>query len=146
VIPLSTWVYEHLEMSTICLDMLLELPHIQMPGWWGVYSLPHNSSRWTEKLMLLSSGTLGNPMPWPRQPTVRVYSSRPLPKQFDAHRTVRCHSPRAPICGPLCTDCLVSHLVHTGQVLFTVQCATRVLADCPVRGFFSLFLLGLFCS
>jgi hypothetical protein len=25
-------------MSTICIGMLLELPHIQMPGWWGIYS------------------------------------------------------------------------------------------------------------
>jgi hypothetical protein len=33
VILLSTWVFEHLEMSTICLGMLLGLPHLQMAGW-----------------------------------------------------------------------------------------------------------------
>jgi hypothetical protein len=32
VILLSTWVYEHLKMSTICLDMLLGLPHLGMVG------------------------------------------------------------------------------------------------------------------
>jgi hypothetical protein len=25
--------FEHLEMSTICLGMLLGLPHLQMAGW-----------------------------------------------------------------------------------------------------------------
>jgi hypothetical protein len=33
VILLSTWVYEHLEMSIQCLGMLLGLPHLQMAGW-----------------------------------------------------------------------------------------------------------------
>jgi hypothetical protein len=33
VILLSTWVFEHLEMSTICLGVLLGLPHLQMSGW-----------------------------------------------------------------------------------------------------------------
>jgi hypothetical protein len=28
--------------------MLLGLPHLQMVGWGGIYSLPHNYSRWTE--------------------------------------------------------------------------------------------------
>ena len=32
MILLSTWVFEHMEMSTICLDMLLELPHLEMAG------------------------------------------------------------------------------------------------------------------
>jgi hypothetical protein len=26
-------VYEHLEMSTICLGMFLGLPHLEMAGW-----------------------------------------------------------------------------------------------------------------
>ncbi len=33
VILFITWVFEHLEMSTICLGMLLGLPHLQMAGW-----------------------------------------------------------------------------------------------------------------
>jgi hypothetical protein len=33
VILLSTWVYEHMEMSTICLSMFLGLPHLEMAGW-----------------------------------------------------------------------------------------------------------------
>jgi hypothetical protein len=40
VILLSTWVYEHLEMSTICLVMLVELPDSQMTDWGCIYSLP----------------------------------------------------------------------------------------------------------
>jgi hypothetical protein len=28
-----------LEMSTICLGMLLGLPHMRMAGWGGIYSL-----------------------------------------------------------------------------------------------------------
>jgi hypothetical protein len=34
--------------------MLLGLPRLQMAGWRGIYSLPLNYSRWTEKLLLLS--------------------------------------------------------------------------------------------
>jgi hypothetical protein len=30
---LSTWVYEHLEMSILCLGMLLGLPQLEMVGW-----------------------------------------------------------------------------------------------------------------
>jgi hypothetical protein len=33
MILLSTWLYEHLEMSILCLGMLLGLPHLQMIGW-----------------------------------------------------------------------------------------------------------------
>jgi hypothetical protein len=54
VILLSTWVYEHLEMSIICLGMLLRLPHLQMAGW-GIYRLPHTSNRWTQSSSFLST-------------------------------------------------------------------------------------------
>jgi hypothetical protein len=40
VIVLSTWVFEHLEMSIICLGMLLGLPHLEMAGW-GVFIAPN---------------------------------------------------------------------------------------------------------
>jgi hypothetical protein len=43
-------------MSIICVGMLLGLPHLQMGGWRGINSWPLNYSRWTEKVMLLSSG------------------------------------------------------------------------------------------
>jgi hypothetical protein len=33
MILLSTWVYEHLKMSILCLGMLLGLPHLEMAGW-----------------------------------------------------------------------------------------------------------------
>jgi hypothetical protein len=31
--------WEGLDMSTICLDMLLRLPHFEMAGWGGIYRL-----------------------------------------------------------------------------------------------------------
>jgi hypothetical protein len=31
--------WDALDMSTICLNMLLELPHLEMPGWGGIYRL-----------------------------------------------------------------------------------------------------------
>jgi hypothetical protein len=37
VILLSTWVFENLEISTICLGMLLGLPYLEMAGWGGIY-------------------------------------------------------------------------------------------------------------
>jgi hypothetical protein len=42
--------------------MLLGLSHLQMAGWWAIYSLPHNSSRWTENLLLLLSGAPYSPV------------------------------------------------------------------------------------
>jgi hypothetical protein len=33
-------------MSTICLGMLLGLPHLGMTGWGGIYRPEHNSSHW----------------------------------------------------------------------------------------------------
>jgi hypothetical protein len=33
-------------MSTICLGMLLGLPHLRMAGWGCIYSPQHNCSRW----------------------------------------------------------------------------------------------------
>jgi hypothetical protein len=45
-ILLSTWVFEHLEMSTICLGMLLGLPHLHMADWGIFIAFPFNYSRW----------------------------------------------------------------------------------------------------
>jgi hypothetical protein len=33
-------------MSTICLGMLLGLPHLGMAGWGGIYRPEHKTSRW----------------------------------------------------------------------------------------------------
>jgi hypothetical protein len=52
VILLSTWVYEHMEMSILCLGMLLGLPHLEMAGWGGIYRPQHNSSRWRKDVAL----------------------------------------------------------------------------------------------
>jgi hypothetical protein len=62
LILLSTWVLEHLEMSIICVGMLLGPLHLQMVCWRGINSLPLNYSRWAEKLLLLSSGAPDSPV------------------------------------------------------------------------------------
>jgi hypothetical protein len=144
-------------MSTICLGILLELPHIQMPGWWGIYSLPHNSSCWTEKLLLLSSGApnspvhIGHPLFIVRCPS---HVSRPL-GSIAVDRWIWL-LPR--LSGAIARECLVAGLsaqiawYPTGQ-----SGAHRIgIVHCPVRhrsaGWLptswisSLFLLGFFCS
>jgi hypothetical protein len=80
---------------------------------------------------------------------------RPLPRLSDAHRTIRCYSPRAPTCRPLYAGCPgvpPDSPVHTGQILFTVLCATRRWLTALFLDFFAdsfellLFLsLGLLC-
>jgi hypothetical protein len=88
VIILSTWVFEHLEMSTICLGMLLGLPHLKMARW-GAFIASPTIIAVGQKQQLSVDGrtrqsgahqtcTVHCPTPWPRQPTVGVYSSRPL--------------------------------------------------------------------
>jgi hypothetical protein len=44
-------VFEHLKMSTICLGMLLGLPHLEMAGWGCIYS-PNTNIVVGEKLLL----------------------------------------------------------------------------------------------
>jgi hypothetical protein len=152
VILLSTWVFEHLEMTTICLGMLLGLPHLEMASWGVFIASPHNcrhsieavafsrrahqTARCTLNKQCSLSGAL------PRQPIVGVCSShhwiRQLPRLSSAHRTVRCCSPRAPGSGPLYADCPVSHQTvrcTTDRLLLTVRCTTSALADCPLHGF-----------
>jgi hypothetical protein len=58
VILLSTWVYEHLEMSTIWLCMLLGLPHLEMAGWWCIYSPQHKTSRWRKVVLSAAHRTI----------------------------------------------------------------------------------------
>jgi hypothetical protein len=43
-------------MLTICLDMLLGLPHIEMAGWGGIYRLQPPYGYWTESNIFLSTG------------------------------------------------------------------------------------------
>jgi hypothetical protein len=79
----------------------------------GIYSLPHDYSRWTEVVAFCRRTHRIVRCPpdmhcslsaaLPRQPTVGVCSSRPLDptvtQTVSAHRTVRCYSPRAPVVG-----------------------------------------------
>jgi hypothetical protein len=52
VILLSTWVYELLEMPTICLGMLFGLLHLEMTGWGVIYGRQHKTSRWRQATAL----------------------------------------------------------------------------------------------
>jgi hypothetical protein len=87
-------------------------------------------------------------VPWPRQPTIEVCGSRPLDptiaRLFGAHRTVRCHSSRAPVVG------LSAHTVRLSH--WTVRYATKRWLTALLLDFFAdsfgllLFLsLGLLC-
>jgi hypothetical protein len=51
--------YEHLEMSILCLGILLELPHLEMAGRGGIYRSQHNSSHWRKVAMLRHTGQSG---------------------------------------------------------------------------------------
>jgi hypothetical protein len=54
--------WDGLDMSTICLDMLLGLPHHQMAGWGVFIASSHTSSHWTESISFLSMGTPNSPV------------------------------------------------------------------------------------
>ena len=58
VILLSTWVYELLEMSTICLGMLLELQRLGMAGWGCIYSPQHKTSHWRKAMLSAAHRTV----------------------------------------------------------------------------------------
>jgi hypothetical protein len=61
VILLSTWVFEHLEMSTTCIDMFLGLTRLQMAGWVKyIYRPQLKYSRWIKAATLC--GTLDSLM------------------------------------------------------------------------------------
>jgi hypothetical protein len=45
-------------MSTICLGMLLGLPHLEMAGWGCIYSPQHKYSRWRKVLLSASNRTV----------------------------------------------------------------------------------------
>jgi hypothetical protein len=49
-------------MSTICLDMLLGLPHLEMAGWVVFIGPNPISSRWTESSSFLSTGIPDSPV------------------------------------------------------------------------------------
>jgi hypothetical protein len=58
VILLNTWVDEHMEMSTICLGMLLALPHLGMAGWGCIYRPQHKTSRWRKVVLSTAHWTV----------------------------------------------------------------------------------------
>jgi hypothetical protein len=135
VILLSTWVFELLEMCTICLGMLLGLSHLRMAGWGGIYSPNPQTSRWTERSSFLSSGAPDrncavSGVHHVSRPLASVAVDRwirPLPTVWCTPDSPVLH-PEGVCLRPLCADCPVvppDSPVHTGEVLFTVRCATR---------------------
>jgi hypothetical protein len=90
------------------------------------------------------------PVPWPLQPTVEVYSSRPLDPtvtiQSGAHRIVRCYSDRESlVAGSLLrlSSPTSDSPVPIGHVLFTFWCSTITLVDCFIVPFGLLLFLSL---
>jgi hypothetical protein len=162
VILLSTWVYEHLEMSILCVGMLLGLPHHEMTGW-GVFISSPTILVVGQKQQLSVDGHTGQsdahqactvhcPVPCPCQPTIGVCSSRPLDPTVI--QIVRCTldslvlQPKSARCGSLCTDCPVSHQI----VRCTLNRLLFVSSAPPVRWLTATFMdffpdsLGFFCS
>jgi hypothetical protein len=95
--------------------------------------------------------TVHCPVLWPRQPTLRVCSNRPLDPIVT--QTVRCTpdspvlQPQSPRCGPFCADYPVSHRTvrrTPNRLLFTVRCTTSALDDCPLHGFLRCFFWASF--
>jgi hypothetical protein len=121
------------------------------------------SSRWTESSSFLSTGASNSPVHsghalftvrcMPRHPTVVVCRSRPLDPTVT--QAIRC-TPNSPVLQPE-GACLWAPLHRlsgcpTGQLLFTVRCATRRWLTTLLLDFFAnsfgllLFLsLGLLC-
>jgi hypothetical protein len=121
------------------------------------------TSRWTESSSFLSSTvrcTTGQPLCsvrcTPRQPTVGACSSRPLDPTVAVcpvlHRTDRCYSQRAPVCGLSAQTVRLSHRTVRCAPDSTVRCATRRWLTTRFLGcfadFFGLLLflsIGLLC-
>jgi hypothetical protein len=132
VILLSTWVCEHLEISTICLSMLLGLPDLEMADR-GVFIASPTIIDVGQKQQLSVDGRTGqsgahrtctvhHPVPCHVSQSFGFVEVdrwiQPLPRLSVAHRTVRCYSPRAPVVG------------LSAQ---TIRCPTRhVTVHCPV--------------
>jgi hypothetical protein len=54
-------------MSTICLGMLLGIPHLGMVGWGSIYRHQHKTSRWRKVAALC--GTPDSPVPMSGAPS-----------------------------------------------------------------------------
>jgi hypothetical protein len=114
----------------------------------GIYSLPNNCSRWTkvaafcwlahrtvrctpDKHCSLSGALATSADRWSLQQSI-VGSA--VARLSGAHRTVRCCSPRVPVCGPICVDCLgvpPDSPMHTGQGSFSDPWADPSPLSCP---------------
>jgi hypothetical protein len=128
VILLSTWVYEHLEMSILCLGMLLGLPHLEMAGWGGIYRPWHNSSRWRKVAALCGTpdSPVGSPdssVPLSSEPSRWIWHHRwPL--------ALQAFTPDSPDVTP---DSLVASL-HQCYLLLAVGLLFLDAPDSPACG------------
>jgi hypothetical protein len=141
-------------MSITCIGILLGLPHLQMASSRGLNRLPLNYSRWTEKLLLLSSGAPDSPVHTvhvrcpghvsrPLRSIAFDHWIRPLARLSGAYQIVLCYNVRESLVTGLSaqTFCYTpDNPMYTEHVLFTVRCATRAQADCPLLRFLHYFL------
>jgi hypothetical protein len=119
VILLSTWVFEHLEMSTTWVGMLFGLPHFQMVGWRGINCLPLIYSRWTESWLLFRRAHRTVRFPSHVSQLLRSVVVDCWPGCPMHTRQSNTTTTRVPCCGPLCSDCPITQ--RTG----TVHCSVR---------------------
>jgi hypothetical protein len=113
VILLSTWVFEHLEKSTICLGMLLGLPDLIMAGWRCIYSPQHKTNRWRKATALCGT-----------------------PDSTVHHRTMHCSLSGAPSrCPDIAGDSWRCRLFTPDSlVVFSPQCHMELAVRVPVPG------------
>jgi hypothetical protein len=108
--------WEGLDMSTICLDMLLGLPHLEMAGWGGIYSHQPSCSCWGRMLVMGApdslvrhrTGTVDCPMCRYVTQSLGFWSSLPLEalsscgtRQFGATPDRSCSLSGAPLTSAL---------------------------------------------
>jgi hypothetical protein len=87
-------------MSTICLDMLLGLPHLEMVGWGGIYSHQPSCSRWGRLLAMGApdspvrhrKGTVPCPVPHHVSQLLGLGAGRPL-EAFSSRGTGQSSAP-----------------------------------------------------
>jgi hypothetical protein len=111
-------------MSTISLDMLLGLPHLEMVSWGGIYRRQPHFYPFERKHQLSIDGRTRQSNAHQtghcslsgtyhvRRPLGSVAVNhwiRLLPRLSGAHQTVWCYSPRVPVCGPSAQTVRLSH-------------------------------------
>jgi hypothetical protein len=131
-------------MSTICLGMLLGLPHLEMTSWGVFIAFPHNYSRWTEAVAFCQRAHRTSTIQCP----VLCHVSRQL-WSVAVDRWIWL-LPDCPMYigqsdataweHPLWASLHRLPGVPPDRLRFTVRCTTSALVDCPLHGFLCWFL------